>query len=79
MESSCGLGYDPRDKDYKIIMSCDDNAELYSLRSNSWREMDPGSAKDVTRGLDFEKVYLNGVCYHLSSSYDLKTTHDIFF
>ncbi|KAF3453743.1 hypothetical protein FNV43_RR04184 [Rhamnella rubrinervis] len=82
--TSCGLGYDDKAKDYKIIRIVKTfppgteppRAELYSLSSNSWREMDLSNIAEDLRCCFLcceHKVYLKGVYYFLANGTDGKS------
>lgn len=66
-----GFGYDSRSNDYKVVrfgreMTVYPRAELYSLRSDSWKEVKIDSGTDYFPSLHIE-VYFNGAFYWLMS------------
>lgn len=66
-----GFGYDSRADDYKVVrfgreMSVYPRAEVYSLSSDSWKEIKIDSGTDYFPSLHIE-VYFNGAFYWLMS------------
>ncbi|KAL5565988.1 hypothetical protein UlMin_029152 [Ulmus minor] len=62
-----GFGYDSRADDYKVVrfgrdMTVYPRAELYSLNSDSWKEIDMDIDRDYFPSLNLQ-VYNNGVFY----------------
>ncbi|XP_028965056.2 F-box/kelch-repeat protein At3g06240-like [Malus domestica] len=80
-----GLGYDPKSKDYKVVKIGFSGSELhggtehliihppkvvvYTLGTNSWREIEPYSLETETTFLWPEtfQVYFKGMCYWIGS------------
>ncbi|XP_050384297.1 F-box/kelch-repeat protein At3g06240-like [Argentina anserina] len=69
-----GFGYDPKGKDYKVVRFVTYNeeyywfrAEVYSMDSNSWREIntpyDEMTTRAVFQSTNDLSVYFNGICY----------------
>ncbi|XP_068323269.1 F-box/kelch-repeat protein At3g06240-like [Pyrus communis] len=88
-----GLGYDPKSKDYKVVKIGFSGSELhggtqhliihppkvvvYTLGTNSWREIEPYSLETETTFLWPEtfQVYFKGMCYWIGSEQQKEFVH----
>uniref|UniRef100_UPI0005CB5632 F-box/kelch-repeat protein At3g06240-like n=1 Tax=Fragaria vesca subsp. vesca TaxID=101020 RepID=UPI0005CB5632 len=83
-----GFGYDPKSEDYKIIRMVNydkeyywSRAEVYTMKSNSWREIEILYDYERMHHIDswpsFLPIYFNGICYWRVISDDLILSFDM--